>query len=113
MLEIVAEDDIPEEIRSPPRRAKEAARAKCAACRKVLNRSLLASSGKLKSCPRCSVLNGHEHVYLPYPEAFGTTEARITDANPDGVQSYCEFHRKEGNEDRDLAGGVLCSNALV
>ena len=35
----------------------------CRVCGKSLNRSQYSKDGKFKSCPRCSIENGVEHVY--------------------------------------------------
>ncbi len=57
---------------------------KCKKCRNPLNRSQW-SGEDLKSCPACSVANGHEHIYHAYPAAFGETDKRP----PSGAQSHC------------------------
>jgi len=44
-------------------------------CNKPLNEGLF--HGNLKSCPNCSTRNGQEHVFYPYPEAFGTTPKEL------------------------------------
>lgn len=49
---------------------------------------LLINDKVYKSCPGCSK-NCGEHVYYPCPEHFGTTEKRITQNNPLGLQSHC------------------------
>lgn len=59
----------------------------CNHCNKPLNKAQYRPS--LKSCPNCSVNNGTEHVYYPYPDAFGITDKRETIPHPDGPQSYC------------------------
>ncbi|PKF77825.1 hypothetical protein CW749_20010 [Vibrio sp. vnigr-6D03] len=66
----------------------------CSCCGKKLNYSLRTPDGLFKSCPRCSSTNGEFHVFLPYPENFGTSGARVSDANPDGIQSHCIDCRK-------------------
>ncbi|CCN32758.1 conserved hypothetical protein [Vibrio nigripulchritudo SO65] len=68
--------------------------ANCSCCGKRLNLSLKTSDGRFKSCPRCSSTHGEYHVFLPYPGMFGTSEARVSDTNPDGIQSYCIDCRK-------------------
>lgn len=80
----------------------------CRKCGKPLNESQYSRDGRYKSCPRCSVLNGEEHVYFLYPNEFGTTVKRESAKHPDGPQSYCTNHR--ANPDNPVqAGGVLCS----
>ncbi len=62
----------------------------CSHCGKPLNRSRLSADGRLKSCPKCSAASGGtQHVFYRDPDDFGTSDARITDSTPDGVQSYC------------------------
>lgn len=80
----------------------------CKICGKPLNESQYAEDKRYKSCPRCSAINGKEHVFLEYPESFGTTDKRKTLSNPDGPQSYCRIHRS--NFDGVIPeGGILCS----
>lgn len=80
----------------------------CRNCGKPLNESQYSRDGRYKSCPRCSVLNGEEYVYFPYPSEFGTTVKRESAKHPDGPQSHCTNHR--ANPDNPVqAGGVLCS----
>jgi hypothetical protein len=64
----------------------------CPHCANALNRARYSADKSLKSCPRCSVEHG-VHVFHAHPDAFGTTDARVTDATPDGVQSYCSACR--------------------
>lgn len=59
----------------------------CTHCDKPLNESQ--THGGLKSCPLCSTQNGIEHVFYPFPSAFGTSTKRITRNHPAGDQSYC------------------------
>ena len=65
----------------------------CASCGEPLNRSRYSPSRDLKSCPECSVRNG-SHVFRPYPDAFGTSEMRASDEEPEGPQSYCSACRR-------------------
>lgn len=60
----------------------------CPHCTHALNRARYSADKSLKSCPRCSSERG-VHIFHAHPEAFGTTEARVNDQTPDGVQSYC------------------------
>lgn len=80
----------------------------CKFCKRPLKDSQYSSDGKFKSCPRCSVINGEEHIYFPYPNSFGTTEKRKTAARPEGPQSYCANHRPNPHNPIS-SGGVLCS----
>lgn len=80
----------------------------CRKCGKPLNESQYSKDGRYKSCPRCSVMNGEEHVYFPYPSEFGTTVKRKSVKHPDGPQSYCTNHRVNPNNSIQT-GGVLCS----
>lgn len=66
----------------------------CSCCGKKLNVGMILKTDdeeglEYKSCPHCSEANGREHVFHPYPNSFGQTEARKTARNPDGYQSYC------------------------
>lgn len=80
----------------------------CKKCGRLLKESQYSRDGRYKSCPKCSVLNGKEHVYFPYPSEFGTTEKRISTNHPDGPQSYCTNHRANPNSPIQ-EGGILCS----
>ena len=73
----------------------------CRFCGKALNRSYYRQEKAWKSCPRCSSRHGSMHVYLRYPDAFGTTDARASSETPDGAQSYCTDCRAGGT-----AGGA-------
>lgn len=84
----------------------------CKYCKKPLNSSIFIKDKGLKSCPRCSKINGVEHVFLPYPSYFGVTIHRKTKSNPDGAQSYCVEHR--GNPNSEIpANAVLCRNVNI
>ncbi len=72
----------------------------CNCCGKPLNRSFTSTDGKMKSCPRCSTTHGSMHVFHHDPEGFGTTPARVSPTNPDGIQSYCvDCRTLEAGED--------------
>lgn len=78
----------------------------CPACGAGLRKGVFVSGRAWKSCPECSGARG-EHVYRTYPDDFGTTEARSSDPNPDGPQSYCNACRGRGS----VSGKQLqCSN---
>jgi hypothetical protein len=77
----------------------------CKNCGKPLNETQYHDD--LKSCPNCSVNNGQEHVFYPYPEAYGTTPLRATSKHPDGPQSHCTACR--GGNAADGSKSVLCS----
>lgn len=79
----------------------------CKYCGKPLNKSQYNDNETYKSCPRCSELNGEEHIYFPYPSCFGDTPKRSSDNHPDGPQSHCYIHR--GNPRHGIpSGGVRC-----
>lgn len=80
---------------------------KCRVCGKPLEKSQYSKDGKYKSCPRCSVLNGEEHVYFEYPAGFGRSTKRETAIHPDGPQSYCYTHRQDPNRNIPV-DGILC-----
>ena len=61
----------------------------CQHCAEILNRGQYSSDRRQKSCPRCSVADGAEHVFYACPDGFGRSEERVTEGNPDGDQSYC------------------------
>ncbi|XZN56791.1 hypothetical protein ACSW9A_02860 [Clostridium perfringens] len=78
----------------------------CRVCGKSLNSSQYSKDGNFKSCQRCSVENGVEHVYYSYPEEFGTTPKRASSNRPDGPQSHCESCRFSKSS---YPNRVLCS----
>ena len=84
--------------------------ARCTHCETPLNRSRYSQDRKLKSCPRCSVNNGKQHVFWPQPEAFGTTEARASEENADGIQSHCTACRQR--EEPSLDDAVMCDQLV-
>ena len=71
------------------------AKMRCRHCyRDLLDGLLFDSERNWKACPKCSEIVG-SHVFLQYPDDFGTSEKRITSDNPDGAQSHCREHRKD------------------
>lgn len=68
----------------------------CIICERPLNRSQYKSNKAWKSCPSCSTQNGRQHVFRPYPAAFGTSTERMSDGTPDGAQSWCSGCRGSG-----------------
>ena len=81
----------------------------CIVCKRKLTDSIFSNDRKYKSCPKCSKLNGQQHVFFPYPSSFGTSEKRVTYNTPDGAQSYCYIHR--GNSNKPIPnGGLLCGD---
>lgn len=85
LLEVVAGEPPPAFGRQGASRAE-----RCSACRRPLRTSVFALERTLKSCPECSGRNGREHVYHPYPDAFGLSEARAEGGAEDGAQSWCQ-----------------------
>lgn len=80
----------------------------CKCCGRPLNESQRKNG--FKSCPRCSEIDGNEHIYFP-DSFFGFTEKRETSKNPDGIQSYCVTHRSPNNENAPIpSGGIKCSD---
>ena len=67
--------------------------SRCAHCKRLLNRSVYSPDKAWKSCPRCSSIDGAEHVFYEYPDGYGTSDARISDDASDGAQSYCKTCR--------------------
>ena len=100
---------LPAELRVKKAKATTTAAA-CATCNRALNRSQYSEDKKLKSCPRCSSKDGREHVFYDYPDAFGQTDARVSDASPDGAQSYCATCR---TNDEPLRGARRCSSIAL
>ncbi|MDB4954679.1 MAG: hypothetical protein JWO36_2248 [Myxococcales bacterium] len=88
-------------------KGKETTTTPCIACKRPLNRSQYSEDKKLKSCPRCSSKDGREHVFYDYPDAFGQTDARVSEATPDGAQSYCGQCR---TNDEPYRGSRRCSS---
>ncbi len=89
----------------------------CKCCGRKLNVGMIhkvdVNTGqKFKSCPHCSDANGSEHVFHPYPAAFGKTPARKTARNPEGFQSYCYDCRSlpKGVTSRAHVNGKFCSS---
>lgn len=80
----------------------------CTHCRRPLRNVQWREAEKWKSCPHCSTLHGSEHVFYPYPDAFGTTPARATQHHPEGPQSYCTPCR--AGESGDLQKSRACSD---
>lgn len=70
--------------------------APCQHCEQPLNRSQRRDTGTWKSCPECSVQDGREHIFYPYPGALGESEKRASNEDPAGAQSYCEACRGRG-----------------
>lgn len=65
----------------------------CKFCKKPLKNSQYNKDKFYKSCPKCSQLNGEQHIYYEYPMYFGTTKKRSSLSSPEGAQSYCEMCR--------------------
>lgn len=80
----------------------------CKFCGKQLEDSQYSKNMKYKSCPRCSVISGEEHVYFRYPNSFGYTPKRESSIHPEGPQSYCVIHRSNKYSDIPV-NGILCS----
>ena len=110
LLEPAAREDLPVATRPKTRgrSTSTASAGRCEACGKVLNRSQRSRDGKWKSCPKCSSQDGVHHVYYEYPDAFGESDARVTDADPSGAQSYCAACRGRGGA--TSATRVLCGD---
>ena len=70
----------------------------CERCGAPLNESQYNATETLKSCPKCSTIDGRQHVYYKNPEAFGTTDLRSTMSRPAGEQSWCTACRARSSE---------------
>lgn len=68
--------------------------APCPECQDPLRTSRWTTDHQWKACPECSGREGM-HIYHPYPEAFGETDARASGAQPDGPQSWCAACRSQ------------------
>jgi hypothetical protein len=87
----------------------------CTHCNLPLKKSLTKylHREEFKSCPKCSSTHGTQDVYFNSPTFFGTTEARESDTNPSGVQSYCESCRPPAEKEKPSSvfqEGVTCAN---
>jgi len=85
------------------KRAKK--RNDCTNCGKSLRRSQWKGK-RLKSCPRCSLENGKQHVFHTFPGAFGQSEKRAN--TKEMAQSHCSAHR--GNQEPEK--GRRCSAVI-
>lgn len=81
--------------------------APCESCHTPLNRSRRSRDGQWKSCPDCSVRDGAQHVFYPYPDSFGVSQARVTGEDADGAQSYCSSCRGRGS--KSIGAGRSCA----
>ena len=61
----------------------------CDVCGKSLDKSRRSFDGAWKACVRCSTNDGTEHVYYPYPEAFGEGAQADEDAGGVGDCNWC------------------------
>lgn len=93
----------PRPITSAGSRSPSRSDARCAHCDQLLKRSQHRNDGTLKSCPRCSAFEG-EHVFYPYPQAFGSTGNA---ADPARDQNDCSACR--ANARLPHSGGIHCS----
>jgi phage FluMu protein Com len=87
-------------------RSRSRSDSRCAHCDELLKRSQLRDDGAMKSCPKCSAFEG-EHVFYPYPEAFGATAGSARADNPGRDQSDCRACRS--NASPPHSGGTYCS----
>lgn len=101
---------LPAEQRAKRSKTTATTVAACSSCKRPLNRSQYSEDKKMKSCPRCSSKDGREHVFYEYPGAFGQTDARVSDASPDGAQSYCATCR---THDEPIRGARRCSSIAL
>lgn len=101
---------LPVEQRTAKNKRPTVTSAPCAVCNRPLNRSQYSADNKLKSCPRCSTNDGREHVFYDYPDAFGQTDARVSDTTPDGAQSHCATCR---TKDDPIRGSSRCSSITL
>ena len=95
----------------PDKRVKAAARKKCDHCGKLLKTPTFSAARDWKSCPKCSTVDGHQHVYYEYPSAFGPTEAGAVIDKADVAQGYCVACR--GGETPTAASTGCASIAVM
>lgn len=81
----------------------------CKHCGKPLNKSQYSKNRQFKSCPKCSSKDGQEHIYYPYPGAFGTSIERESSCQPDGPQSWCTSCRPQDSVGGPYLGAKRCS----
>ena len=65
----------------------------CGVCAKTLDKARRSFDGAWKVCVRCSMNDGTEHVFYPYPDAFGATEGQTTADESTVTQSDCTWCR--------------------
>lgn len=68
----------------------------CDNCGQSLRQSQWTERERFKSCPKCSQMDGKEHVFYPLLAGFGITDARSSKEHPEGPQSYCVGCRERG-----------------
>lgn len=110
LLEPAGREDLPVARRARALVGSDSATrtGRCEVCNKPLNRSQRSRDRKWKSCPKCSALDGVHHVYYEYPDAFGESDARVSDGDPAGAQSYCTACRGRGGSTSTTR--VLCGD---
>jgi hypothetical protein len=88
---------------NPGSRAPSRSDARCAHCDQLLKRSQARNDGALKSCPNCSAFEG-EHVFYPYPDAFGAAAT-----TKEAARDHSDCTQCRANEPLPHEGGTHCS----
>ena len=93
---------------APDKRVNVAGRKKCDHCGKLLRTSTYSAAKDWKSCPKCSTVDGHQHVFYEYPSAFGPTDPTGGGDTSESAKSYC--HACRAGETPRVASRA-CANA--
>jgi len=88
-------------------RPRDRAHLICGHCAVALNKSVYAQGRTIKSCPKCSLNDGGQHIFYPYPQAFGASSTKVTPQTPEGGHSYCTACR---NRKPQMFGSWRCSD---
>ena len=64
----------------------------CDVCGRSLDKSRRSLDGLWKACVRCSINDGTEHVFYPYPDGFGEAGGQGTE-DASGTQGDCTWCR--------------------
>jgi hypothetical protein len=75
-----------------PKPPKTTMRTPCEHCGQSLGKSVYAANDTLRSCPKCSTRDGHEHVYYDNPAGFGEADAGARKPAT-GVKTHCRACR--------------------
>ena len=92
-LEEVTADDVGREQKSraaPTKRTPEVSPSRpCITCADALGLVRRSADDGWRSCPNCSVEDGRQHIFRPYPGAFGEQTDEVS-----GREQYCRACRE-------------------